>query len=110
MENINSLMEWQPYQLIGAGLLVIVVNFSLGFSLWNSLSESQWTPFWHVASLLTGVGAFALAFTLSRLVVVEFLINLSLTLLILGVAMTVFGAISDVVHRLSLYRDTQNFK
>lgn len=108
MDHINSLMEWQPYQLIGAGLLVIVINCSLGFSLWKSLSESQWTPFWHVASLLTGVGAFALAFALSRLEVVEPLVNFSLVLLLLGVIMTVCGVISDLIHRLRLYRDMQN--
>lgn len=106
MSVIYSLIDWQPYQLFGAGVLVTIVKFCLGFSLWKSLSESQWTPFWHVASLLTGVGAFALAFTLSRREVVELLINLSLGILILGISLTFCGAISELVHRLSLYRDS----
>lgn len=110
MENINSLIEWQPYQLVNAGLLVIIVNLALGFSLWKSLSDSEWARFFDIASILTGVGAVSLAITMSRVVVVDFLVNFSSLLLGSGILMTIFGAICDIAHRLSLYRDSHHNK
>lgn len=110
MDNINSLIEWQPYQLFSVGLMIIIVNLSLGFSLWKSLSDCAWTPFFNISFLLTAFGATALAFTLSRIVVVDFFVHLSSIVLISGVLMTIFGAIYDVAHRINLYRDTHHNK
>lgn len=110
MNNVNSLIEWQPYQLIGIGLMVIVVNLALGFSLWKALSNSGWTPFFNISFLLTAFGATMLAITMSRVVVVDFLVNFSAIVLVSGVLMTLFGAIYDVAHRINLYRDSHHHK
>ena len=56
MQNMDSLVTWQPSQLLIAGLVVVVVNMSLGFSLWKALSHSLWTPM-TVGILMTLGGA-----------------------------------------------------
>ncbi|MBI0000951.1 hypothetical protein H3S83_03795 [Bartonella sp. W8122] len=106
MDNINTLIEWQPYQLMNAALLVIIVNISLGFSLWKSLSDSEWARFFDISSILTIAGAVSLAITMTRVKVVDSLVNISTLLLAFGIVLTIFGAICDVAHRISLYRDT----
>ena len=110
MDNINTLIEWQPYQLMNAALLVVIINLSLGFSLWKSLSDSGWARFFDISSILTAVGAVSLAITATRVEVVDYLVNISTSLLTAGILMTVFGAICDVAHRLSLYRDMHHNK
>ncbi|WP_279110023.1 hypothetical protein [Bartonella apis] len=110
MDNINTLIEWQPYQLMNAVLLVVIINLSLGFSLWKSLSDSGWARFFDISSILTAVGAVSLAITATRVEVVDYLVNISTLLLAAGILMTVFGAICDVAHRLSLYRDMHHNK
>ncbi len=108
MENMDSLVTWQPSQLLIAGLVVVVVNMSLGFSLWKALSHSLWTPYWHVSSLITGVGALSLAITISRVITNEFLVNLSWATMTVGILMTLGGAAINVIHYMSLYRNPNN--
>lgn len=108
MENMNSLLEWQPDQLLTAALVVLVVLSSLGFALWKALSDSQWTPYWHISSLFIAIGGGALAITASRLVVVDFMVNTSWALIIAGVVMALTGAVFDMIHRYNLHRDMQH--
>lgn len=108
MENMSSLVAWQPSQLIVAGLVIIVLNLSLGFSLWKALSHSQWTPYWHISSILTGTGAVMLAIAISRSITNEFLVNLSWATVVLGVSMTILGAVVDFARYINFRHSIYN--